>query len=52
MSKKRCKKVKEGASAQVKPTHEYRCKKCGLTSRKEENLCKPSKMDKDTPEKK
>ncbi|MGV8828904.1 MAG: hypothetical protein ACWA6U_11350 [Breznakibacter sp.] len=49
MSKTKCKKVKEGESPEVKPTHEYRCKKCGLTSRKEEKLCKPLKMDKGDP---
>ncbi len=42
MAKTKCKKVKEGESSEVKPTHKYRCKKCGLTSGKEEKLCKPA----------
>jgi len=43
---KMCKKDKVDDKDEKKPDAVFRCKKCGSTSRKEKNLCKPIKNNK------
>lgn len=46
MGKKKCKDADKLKNPVIKETHKYECKKCGLGSKKEENLCKPKKINK------
>ncbi len=41
MSKTMC---KTGKGKELKPVHKFECKKCGLSAKKKDKLCKPYKI--------
>jgi hypothetical protein len=44
MSKKICKKIREGAGIRQVKEPKYLCKNCSALSHEEKNLCKPKKI--------
>ena len=46
MAKKKCKDPEKLNNPIVKESHKYKCKKCGIGSKKEDKLCKPQKIKK------
>jgi hypothetical protein len=42
MSKTKC---KTDLAKELKPSHQFQCKKCGRSAKKKDKLCKPVKID-------